>query len=32
LGKGVRTDLGINNLMFRRSPSGAQIVLTDPVA
>lgn len=32
LGKGVRTDLGINNLMFRRSPSGIQIVLTDPVA
>lgn len=32
LGKGVRTDLGINNLMFRRSPSGSQIVLTDPVA
>ncbi len=28
----VRTDLGINNLMYRRSPSGIQIVITDPVA
>ena len=32
LKKGVQSDLGINNLMFRRSPSGIQIVITDPVA
>ena len=30
--KGIQSDIGINNLMFRRSPSGIQIVLTDPVA
>ncbi len=32
LKKGVQSDIGVNNLMFRRSPSGIQIVLTDPVA
>lgn len=30
--KRVRTDLGVNNLMYRRSPSGIQIVITDPIA